>query len=65
MNNTVTITKEDYLRLKLCEEKLGFLEGAGVDNWEGYSDALNPEGEESYSDVKKRLTKEIMENNHV
>lgn len=35
-NNTVTISEEDYYRLLRDSEKLNCLEGAGVDNWDGY-----------------------------
>jgi hypothetical protein len=31
---TVTISKLEYLRLKLIDMKMNILEGAGVDNWE-------------------------------
>jgi hypothetical protein len=37
---TVTISVEEYDRLLECEYKLIALEGAGVDNWEGYDDAM-------------------------
>jgi hypothetical protein len=48
----VTITKERHLELLARERKLIALEGAGVDNWEGWDDAMeileemeNEEGE--------------------
>lgn len=37
---TVTISKAEYDALCKDSEFLGCLEGAGVDNWEGYDDAV-------------------------
>ncbi len=55
------ISKEEYLRLKICEARLLLLEQGGVDNWEWYSYSLNPDfGEESISTIAERLTKEIL-----
>jgi len=39
-NETVTISKEEYDRLLKAEETLTALESHGVDNWDGYSDAM-------------------------
>ena len=36
----VTITKEEYDNLLDSDSKLSALEGAGVDNWEGYDYAM-------------------------
>jgi hypothetical protein len=36
----VTITEEEYNRLKECERFLDCLRAAGVDNWEWFSEAL-------------------------
>ena len=33
---TVTITKKEYEELKEDQQMLRALEGAGVDNWDGY-----------------------------
>ena len=38
---TVTIPKDEYERLIHDSEFLGCLEGAGVDNWEGYDFAID------------------------
>jgi hypothetical protein len=38
--DTVTITKEEYNSLLESDNKLTALEGAGVDNWEGYDYAM-------------------------
>ena len=38
---TVTIPKSEYDRLIESEDELARLEVYGVDNWIGYSDALN------------------------
>ena len=40
MEDRVTISKEEYESLKRDAEVLRALEGAGVDNWEGYEIAL-------------------------
>jgi hypothetical protein len=48
----------NYLKLK---EKIGRLEAGGIDNWEGYAEAMNPEGEQSYEDycdeIEERWTR--------
>lgn len=36
----VTIKREDLVRLVKASMKLEALEGGGVDNWEGYGEAL-------------------------
>lgn len=36
----ITITKKEYLELLQDSNKLAALEGAGVDNWDGYSYAM-------------------------
>lgn len=46
MEETVTITKREYDRLVRAREKLGCLEACGVDNWDGYSDAMEMYNEE-------------------
>lgn len=38
---SVTITESEYRQLKWAQRKLEALEDAGVDNWEGYGDALS------------------------
>lgn len=38
-NETITISKKQYDRLKKDSTWLGCLEAAGVDNWEGISEA--------------------------
>jgi hypothetical protein len=39
MEETVIISREEYERLVLAENKLNSLEVAGVDNWAGYDEA--------------------------
>ncbi len=39
-DDTVTITRAEYEQLLADQAKLNALEGAGVDNWSGYSDAM-------------------------
>jgi len=42
--NTVTITKDEYNELVHAEEVLDALYAAGVDNWDGYEEAMNNVG---------------------
>jgi hypothetical protein len=37
----VEITEDHYERLLESEDKLAALEAAGVDNWQGYDDAMD------------------------
>lgn len=60
MSDTVTIQKEEYLRLKKCNVKLRALEWAGVDNWEGYSYAMSDALGESVWEAKEQLEEEII-----
>lgn len=39
MEETITITKEEYDRLEKDSEWLSCLEAAGVDNWIGFDEA--------------------------
>jgi len=48
MEETVTISKKTYDDLIDDQLKLLALEGAGVDNWQGYDDAM-----EAYTEMKK------------
>ena len=41
MDEIVTITKTEYEKLKKDSETLRKLKIYGVDNWEGYCDAIN------------------------
>lgn len=45
--DTITITKDEYFKLKVAQEELSLLEQGGVDNWEGYCDSLN----DAYGDI--------------
>ena len=40
MEETITISKEEYESLLENSKKLEALEGAGVDNWQGYDYAM-------------------------
>ncbi len=55
MKPTVEISESRYKELLAAEAKLDALEGHGVDNWEGYDDAMaqfweNEEEEEDEED---------------
>ena len=54
MEGNITVTKDHYLRLKICELELQLLNAAGVDNWEGYG-----EGFENFEEDKERLRKNV------
>lgn len=45
-NEMVTITKKEYDRLLASEKWLQCLNAAGVDNWEGYSEAASMQDDE-------------------
>ncbi|QFG05883.1 hypothetical protein 268TH004_44 [Bacillus phage 268TH004] len=47
---TITISLKEYTHLKDRELFLECLEGAGVDNWQGYSDAWEMYKEEDNED---------------
>lgn len=62
MNNIITITRDEYYKLKCSEAKLCLLECGGVDNWEGYCDSLNNtygDMDESIDEIRERLFNEI------
>jgi len=41
MEETITIPLSEYKRLQRSELKLECLEGAGVDNWQGWDEAMS------------------------
>lgn len=43
------INLSDYVEMKIAQEKLACLEAAGVDDWEGYCEAL-----EEYDEANRR-----------
>jgi hypothetical protein len=45
------ITREELEELIRAEQKLDALEGMGVDNWEGYGDALDFDIDEAVKEV--------------
>ena len=53
MAEQITISKTEFLRLKIVEEKLDRLELGGVDNWEWYGESLNPEGQLDFDEFKE------------
>ena len=54
----ITISRERYIKLLLAEEVLSRLEAGGVDNWDWYGDALNPEDEPDLDTYEEMLIKE-------
>jgi hypothetical protein len=64
MDGNITISKDEYLRLRLAEEKLNLLDGGGVDNWEWYSESLYPDKTISpdsldFDEIHEKLKREI------
>lgn len=50
-NETITISKKEYEELLSAKQKLIALESAGVDNWQGYGEAMQEfYEEEDYED---------------
>lgn len=48
IEDTITITKDEYAELRDAQIVLSCLYAAGVDNWEGYSHALDLQDEEEF-----------------
>lgn len=44
---SITIELAEYERLVARDDKLSRLESAGVDNWEGYADAIAEDAEDA------------------
>jgi len=61
MEGKVTITKNEYCNLRKSSLRLNLLENGGVDNWEWYGEALNPDGEDDIDEREEALEKEIEE----
>lgn len=57
--DTINITKQEYYALKCSQLKLDLLSCAGVDNWDWYGDALNPDEGESFSQQCDTIHAEI------
>jgi len=56
---TIPIKREEYFSLKVDEMEMRRLNDAGVDNWDWYSEAINPEGKTTYQDEVNNIKKEI------
>jgi hypothetical protein len=41
MTETITITKKEYDELKEAYEEMNMLRSHGVDNWDGYGEAMH------------------------
>lgn len=50
MDETITISLKEYNELLKDSEFLSYLQGAGVDNWEGYDLAVEMMNEANESD---------------
>ena len=46
-NGTWTLTHAEYQELKRAQDELAALEAQGVDNWEGYGEAMRSLREEN------------------
>ncbi len=58
-SNNITISKEEYVRLRIADETINLLDIGGIDNWEWYGESLNPDGGESFDDMEERIHKEV------
>ena len=59
IEKTVTISKKEYIKLLIAEEKLTALECYGVDNWQGYDDTMEfLHNSKEYQKLKKELDTE-------
>jgi len=56
MEENITITKRLYLALKIRSERLNRLERHGVDKWDHYGDALNPDDEPDMEEFEEKET---------
>ena len=55
-NKMIEISEDEYYKLQCAELKLDMLEAAGVDNWDWYGVALNPDdGSKSYDELCEEL----------
>ncbi len=52
---TVTIDEKEYKSLLKDSLKLSMLEGAGVDNWGWYGEALYPDNEKGFSELCEEI----------
>ena len=62
MEGMVTISKREYLNLRLRKEEMRRLEAGGVDNWEWYGESLCPEGKpdmEEYEEAEEERIKAL------
>lgn len=59
MDGNITITKDEYVGLKISEERLSRLENGGVDNWIGYDESLNCKGKQCINEWEKEERKRI------
>lgn len=57
--DTITITKREYFKLRIDSEILSRLEDCGVDIWDWYDESLTSEGQESFDDFEDNLKKEL------
>jgi hypothetical protein len=55
----ITISKQEYFRLRVAEIKLDLLEGGGVDNWPGYGESLWSDEDYDLDTGKEKVRKEI------
>lgn len=61
-NGNFELTHDELEKLIACREELCAVEGAGVDNWEGYGyrwEYLEESGHDSFYDLAKDIISEI------
>lgn len=53
MDGNISVSLKEYIRLQTRDSELSRLEGAGVDNWQGYG-----EGFEGWDEEKEQIKKD-------
>lgn len=56
----VTISKQKYIELLIAEMELTRLESGGVDNWQWYSESLNPDNEPDFEQARNEIIEHVM-----
>jgi len=59
MEDTITISKKEYIRLLVVDEKMNRLDRGGIDNWEWYGEAMYPNDEPDFEEFRENLEKKF------
>lgn len=61
LEGLTVIKKSEYLALRMAAEELSRLEAGGIDNWEWYSESLNPDDQDDLDTFKEKEEVRIKE----